>query len=56
MMRGDEGVEDVEIGLRLAVDLDDAAVLDARRRRGIPRAVEGREAGLRILDGELVVP
>ena len=55
VMRGDEGIEDVEIGLGLAVDFDHAAVLDARRRRRIPRAVERREAGLRILDGELVV-
>ncbi len=54
-MRGDEGVEDVEFGLRLAVDLDDAAIVDTRGRRWIPLAVERREPGLGILDRELVV-
>lgn len=55
-MGGDEGIEDVEIGLPLAVDLDNTAAFDASGWRRVPWTVEGREARLGVLRRELVVP
>ena len=50
----DELVEQVEIGLRLAVELDDAAVLDAQRGLGIVRARERDQPERGVLGHEVV--
>jgi hypothetical protein len=44
---GDEGVDHVEIGTLLAIELDNLAALDANRRLGVVRAVHGHESNLR---------
>ena len=50
----DELVEEVELGLRLAVELDDPPILDPERGLGIERAREGDEAERRVLGYEVV--
>ena len=50
----DELVEQVELGLGLAVELDDATVLDAQRRLGIVGARERDQAERGILGNEVV--
>ena len=51
---GDELVEQVELGLGLAVELDDAAVRDAQRRLGVVRAGERDQAERGVLGHEIV--
>ena len=51
---GDELVEQVEVRLRLAVELDDPPVLDAERRLRVEWARERDEAERRILGNEVV--
>ena len=52
----DELVDHVEVGGGNAIHFNEFARLDGHARRGVPRAREGGEAVLRILDRELVVP
>ena len=51
---GDELVEQVELGLGLAVELDDAAVLDAQRGLGVVRARERDQPERGVLGHEVV--
>ena len=51
---GDELVDQVELGLGLAVELDDAAVLDPKRGLRVERAREGDEPERGILGHEVV--
>ena len=46
---GEEGIDQVEVGLLHAIELDDAPGFDADRRRRVVGTVEGDQAQLRVL-------
>lgn len=51
---GDEGVDDVEVGLGASVELDHAAVLDDQGRHRVRGRVEGHQAEAGVGHGEAV--
>ena len=53
-VEGDELVQQVELGLRLAVELDDATVLDHEGGLWVEGAREGDQAERRVLGNEVV--